>query len=83
MSKAKKKKNLLGVFVVIAAFLLLVLIGSVIPYEAAVEPETIGSSQKFVEWAVRTKEFIIDNIYLLLIIIGVTSVGYLNVNSKK
>ena len=82
MRKAEKLRILKFALFVVLAFVSIVLIGSYLPYTEAVEPEVIGSLQKFVEWSVRAKDWIIGNIWLLALILVPGIYLFLNVKPK-
>lgn len=80
MTKDEKRRSLLAAVFLIGAFILMVLIGSNIPYTAAVAPAEAGSLQKFVEFCVDAKDWLRD--YALLIGI-IAAAGYLVLKLSK
>lgn len=80
MTKDEKRRSILATVFLVGASILMVLIGSNIPYTAAVAPAEAGSLQKFVEFCIDAKVWLTDNALLLGIIAGA---GYVVLKLSK
>lgn len=75
LTKANKRNILAFVIFLIVAFLLVVLIGANIPYTPAELGAEIGSLQKFVEWTVTAKTWLMDwYVLLIAVFVGLLAV---------
>lgn len=64
----KEKRKLYSMAIGIAlVFILLVLFIPMIPYTAAIEPETAGSLEKFVAWFAKIKDWFGGGNYVLVL----------------
>ncbi|HTO16727.1 MAG TPA: hypothetical protein VLZ83_13230 [Edaphocola sp.] len=82
MTKAEKRRLITLLAFLVGAFVLMILIGANIPFEAVVAPDPIPTSQKFLEFCVDAKNWLV-NYAPLIGIVGVAGYLVLKLQPKR